>query len=109
MPSIRPEPEGPFDLTNYLRRARTGDLRAFDELFPRILSELRRLARVAQARAPSTSLDVTEVIDQEYLRLFHGDGQDWKDRYHFYALAGRAKRSVLLDHALRKRREKSPT
>jgi RNA polymerase sigma factor (TIGR02999 family) len=91
-------------VTELLRDWSSGDKEAFDELVSLVHAELRRLARryMARERADHT-LQTSALIDEAYLRLVDQKGVDWKDRAHFFAVAGQVMRHVLVDHARRRR------
>jgi RNA polymerase sigma factor (TIGR02999 family) len=87
-------------VTNLLRRWGTGDTDAESELFSRIYSELRRLARQClRNEAAAVTLQPTALVHEVYVRLAEGEAIDWKNRGHFLALACRAMRRLLVDHA----------
>ena len=88
------------DLTGALRRWRDGDERAFDELLPRVYEQLRSIAhgRMRAERAEHT-FDATALVHEAYLRLAKFGAVDWQDRAHFFAVASRAMRRILIDHA----------
>jgi RNA polymerase sigma factor (TIGR02999 family) len=78
-----------------------------DSLYPLVYDELRKLAHVHRSRqAPSDTLSTTAIVHEAYLRLADGAGARWKDRSHFFALASRAMRFVLVDHARARGAEK---
>jgi hypothetical protein len=71
---------------------------------PVLYEELRRLAKGHMLRqSPGHTLQTTDLGNQAYLRLVNVQGAEWKDRVHFLSVASRAMRSVLVDHARRKR------
>ncbi|MEM8998041.1 MAG: ECF-type sigma factor [Acidobacteriota bacterium] len=84
-----------------------GDRAAGDELAPRIYGELRALARrrLAGERADHT-LSPTEVVHEVFLRLFDQDRIPWTGRAHFFTVAARTMRRILVDHARRRGRGK---
>lgn len=101
--SGRAERHDAGDVTRLLAAARAGDTDAVDRLVPRLYSELRGLARrqLARERAGHT-LQATALVHEAYMKLV-GPGQpDWQDRAHFLAVAARAMRQVLVDHARRR-------
>ena len=68
--------------------------------FARVYDELRRLAAVAlRNERPDHTLQPTALVHEAYLRLVDIPGNAWKDRTHFLALASRAMRRILVDHA----------
>lgn len=94
-------------VTRYLREMREGDPEALDRMFPLVYEELRRLARrqVRRERADAT-LGATSLVHEAYLKLTAGGGADASDRPHFLALAARAMRQILVDHARRRTAER---
>ena len=95
------------DVSGHLRRIREGDLQAAEDLFPLVHAELHRLARkyMANQRANHT-LQPTALVNEAYLKLVRQDRQDLRDRPHFFRLAASAMRTVLVDHARTKQRQK---
>lgn len=93
----------PRTVTRLLLEWRGGEASALDRLIPIVYPELRRIAARAFARekAPHT-LQPTAVLHQAYVRLI-GAEVDFKDRSHFFAIAAREMRRVLVDHARRRR------
>lgn len=98
------DPDSPERVTQLLRAARDGDRDAFDRLVPQVYAELRRLAHhhLCQNRQ---SLCTTELVHEAYLKLVEHVDVDWQGRAHFFSIASRAMRQVLVDHA-RKRNAK---
>lgn len=73
-------------------------------LVPELVRELKAIARGHLARQrPGHTLQPSALVNEAYLKLARGG--DWSDRGHFFALAARAMRQILVDHA-RKRRER---
>jgi RNA polymerase sigma factor (TIGR02999 family) len=88
------------DVTQLLGRWRAGDRDAENELFRLVLPNLRRLARyLLKGERKNRSLQATELVDQIYFRLVNAKDRDWHNRAHFFAIAGRAMRRYLIDHA----------
>ena len=94
-------------VTGLLARWGKGDRAALDELLPLVYRELHKMAKrqMAQQREGHT-LQTTAVIHEAYLKLAGGAGQDWESRGHFFAVAAKAMRQVLVDHARKGRAEK---
>lgn len=85
------------DITRLLR----GESAAESELWPVVYRELKTLARaVLQGRRRPGGPRTTTLVHEAYLRLV--DSDDWNDRRHFYAVAARAMRFVLVDDARRR-------
>jgi RNA polymerase sigma factor (TIGR02999 family) len=94
-------------VTLLLERARDGDEGALDELFPLVYDALRSLSRRELHRAGSDqTLCTTELIHESYLKLIPGTEVAWNDRQHFFRVASRAMRQVLVDRARRRASER---
>jgi RNA polymerase sigma factor (TIGR02999 family) len=90
----------PPDTTQLLLDARAGDRAAFDRLFAHVYDELRRIAHQRLLRyRPGETLDTTALVHEAYLKLVDQSRSEWRDRAHFFALASRAMRFVLVDYA----------
>jgi RNA polymerase sigma factor (TIGR02999 family) len=95
------------DLTGLLRAWRNGDRAALDEIAPLIYDELRRLAAFhLRVERPGHTLSPTALISEAYLRLAGGAPLEVEDRAHFFAIASRNMRQILVDHARRRGAEK---
>jgi RNA polymerase sigma factor (TIGR02999 family) len=91
-------------ITDLLLQVRQGNPEAMDRLFPLVYVALRRIARrQLQAERPGHTLDTTGLVHETYLRLADHDRLQWQDRGHFFALAARAMRQILIDYARRYR------
>jgi RNA polymerase sigma factor (TIGR02999 family) len=92
------------DLTDLIRRAQSGDARAFDLLFHATYEDLRTLARERLRRDQrGTLLDTTALVHESYLRFAAASRVRIEDRGHFMHLAARVMRSVVIDF-IRERR-----
>ena len=90
-----------------LRAWRQGERAALDEMVPLIHDELRRLAMFhLRAERKDHTLRPTELISEAYLRLAGGVAIEIHDRVHFFAIASRIMRQILVDHARRRSRGK---
>lgn len=89
--------------TQLLRRARGTDAPAAQELFHMVYGELHGLAEgyMRRERADHT-LQPTMLVHDAFMRLIDQSDVTWDDRGHFYALAARCMRQLLVDHARRK-------
>jgi RNA polymerase sigma factor (TIGR02999 family) len=93
-------PPLPHQVTQLLRAWGNGDLAALDELLPLVYGELHRQAeRFMRTQAPGHTLQVTGLVHEAYLRLVNQEGAEWQSRAHFFGVAGKAMRSILVDHA----------
>jgi RNA polymerase sigma factor (TIGR02999 family) len=92
------EPSG--DITLLLQQWREGSREAEDQLFTLVLPDLRRLAHyLMQRERKGHSLQATELVNQIYFRMVAAKERDWQNRKHFFAIAARAMRRYLIDHA----------
>jgi RNA polymerase sigma factor (TIGR02999 family) len=99
-------PQGivPGPVTELLLAWGRGDERARDALVPIVYDELRRRARRMFGRQPAGgSLPPTAVVHETFLRLVDQSRVAFRDRAHFFAVASRVMRHVLVDHARRRR------
>ncbi len=88
------------ELTDLIRRVRSGDTAAADALFAAVYPELRRMAHARLRRAPrQTLLDTTAVVHESYMRFVESGRLQLDDRAHFLGYAGRIMRSVIVDAA----------
>ena len=95
------------DITAVLERVRGGDKSAVGELMPLVYDELRALAgHIFEQQSPGQTLQPTAVVNEVYLKLVRGSDGDWETRAHFFAVAAKAMRQVLIDHARRKKTQK---
>ena len=92
----------PLTVTDLLTRAGAGDRRAFDDAFPLVYDELRRLARRHLRREHAGhTLSTTALVHEAYLRLVGHSVGGWTDHPHFLAIASTAMRRILVEHARR--------
>ena len=104
-PEPTPQPDREA-VTRLLKKLSGGEKDAFDHLIPLVYDQLRRLAsRSLRAERPGHTLRATALVHEAYLRLADSGG-DWQDRVHFYAVAARAMRNILLDYARGAKRQK---
>ncbi|MFN8573513.1 MAG: ECF-type sigma factor [Gemmatimonadaceae bacterium] len=88
----------------------SGAPRELDKLFSTVYAELRRLAhRRLRSEAPGHTLNTTALVHETYLKLASQRGDAFGNRQHFFALAARAMRRILVDYARRARALKRPT
>jgi RNA polymerase sigma factor (TIGR02999 family) len=92
----------PNDLTMLLEQMGRGDRDAADRLFPLVYEELRALAgSLFRKQSPGHTLQPTALVHDAYVRLIDQTSPQWKDRGHFFAVAAKAMRQILTDHARR--------
>jgi RNA polymerase sigma factor (TIGR02999 family) len=95
------------NVTEILRDWRNGDQEALGKLIPMVYDELRRQAAGYLRRERSGhTLQPTALIHEAYLRLINQQNIDWQNRAHFYAIAARLMRQILVDHARKRQATK---
>jgi RNA polymerase sigma-70 factor (ECF subfamily) len=78
-----------------------------EELFSLVYQELRQVARAYMRRErPDHTLQATALVNEAYLKLFHGDAFEWQNRKHLFCTVARSMRRVLVDHSRRHRAER---
>lgn len=95
------------NVTDLLRALSQGRRDALDRLLPLVYDQLRRIAH-GQLRGEQVghTLNTTAVVHEAYLRLVKIEHVQWQDRAHFFAVAARLMRRVLIDYARARMREK---
>lgn len=94
-------------ITDLLKEWRDGDHEAGNQLINLVYGELHRIAaREMQREKEGHTLQTTALVHEAYLRICKGGAIDWQNRAHFFALAARQLRRVLVDHARRQRSDK---
>lgn len=95
------------DVTRLLRDWSGGDETAAERLMPLVYEELRRLARAYLRRERGDhTLQPTALVNEAYLKLVDQASVSWQNRHHFYGIAARMMRRVLVDHARERAAEK---
>lgn len=93
-------------VTRLLRQWGGGNKEALDQLMPVVYDQLHKLAsRFLYSERPDHTLRATALVNEEYLRLVDSN-VDFQDRVHFYAVAARVLRHILVDHAKAHSRDK---
>lgn len=83
-----------------LKRVAIGESGASDELFAAVYPELHRLAGSFMRRErPNHTLQPTALVSEAYLRMLGSFNLNWSDRAHFFAVAAKAMRRILVDYA----------
>jgi len=87
------------DVTELLIASKEGDQSALDELMPLVYHELKKLAGTHLRRErPGHTLQSTALVHEAYLRLVDQRETNWHNRVHFYAVASKTIRRILVDH-----------
>jgi RNA polymerase sigma factor (TIGR02999 family) len=99
--------KAPTDITELLARWRSGDRQALDVLMPVVYQELHDLARhYLRREAANHTLQSTALVHEAYVRLAGKRVLDVQGRTHFYGVAARLMRQILVDHARRRGADK---
>ncbi len=94
-------------VTRLLQEWQGGSRDAFDRLIPIVYEELHTLASRQLAREwRHDRLRTTAVVNEAYVKLFGQSQIDWQNRGHFFAIAARAMRQIIVDHVRRELRER---
>jgi RNA polymerase sigma factor (TIGR02999 family) len=101
-PDIASSADDQTGLTKLLLEARGGGAAALDRVFPFVYDRLRGIAHAhlgpdGEGRTVST----TALVHEAYLKLVDAERLEWQDRAHFFSLASRAMRQILIDYARR--------
>ena len=97
----------PTDVTRLLIDWGNGDQAALDELMPLVYEELRRLAgRYMRREGQGHTLQTSALVNEAYLRLIDQKKVEWQNRAHFFGVASKLMRRILVDHARSRLRAK---
>jgi RNA polymerase sigma factor (TIGR02999 family) len=96
-----------YRVTELLQQWSQGDDAAVVELTPLVYEELRRLAHhFMEGQRPNHTLQTTALVNEAYLRLADQTNPNWQSRAHFFAVAARAMRQILVSYARSNRAQK---
>lgn len=87
------------DITSLLHAAGNGDRDALNQAFALVYQHLRGLAHAQRGKGQDQTLGTTALVNETYLKLVHGESLALQSREHFFNLAARAMRQVLVDRA----------
>lgn len=97
----------PHEVTQVLAKLDRGDANAAEELLPLVYEDLRNLARrYFRDQRRDHTLQPTALVHEAYARMVGGASQNWEHRAHFLAVAAKAMRQILVDHARKRRTAK---
>jgi RNA polymerase sigma-70 factor (ECF subfamily) len=95
------------DITSLLVNWCDGDQTALEKLLPLVDAELHRIAhRYMRKENPAHTLQTTALVNEAYLKLCDQTRVRWQNRIHFFAIAAKIMRRILLNYARDRRREK---
>ena len=93
-------PSKQSEFSEILQKMRRGDAAAAQDLLPLVYGELRAIAANFFVRqAPGHTLQPTALVHEAYFRLARKEDVEWESRAHFMAVAARAMRQILINHA----------
>ena len=96
--------ESASEITDLLQRWHAGDRKALDALVPSVYKALERVAhQQLRKERPDHTLQTAALVNEAYLRLVGMNTPPWESRTHFFAIASRLMRQVLIDYARRHR------
>lgn len=89
-----------LDITQLLLQADAGDLEAGEQVFAAVYNQLKQVARHQRGRwQQDATLNATALVNEAWLKLSQGAERDWQNQGHFFAVAARAMRQILVDNA----------
>jgi RNA polymerase sigma factor (TIGR02999 family) len=94
------------DLTGLIRAAGSGDAGALQDLFAAVYADLKRLAHRQLVALPNATINTTGLVHETYLKLVRPQGLRLNERGHFFAMAAKAMRQIVVDHARRRLAQK---
>ena len=96
-----------MQITELLQRVRTGDKQALGTVIPLVYTELKKLAAAhLRHEGKARPLETTALVHEAFLRLAHGQHPSYENRSHFYGIASRLMRQILVDLARARAAEK---
>lgn len=97
----------PNVVATLVERARQGDEQALATLMPLVYDELRRLAAgYLRRERPGQTLQATALVHEVYIRLLQDSQLAWQNRAHFFGIAARSMRQILVERARARRADK---
>lgn len=98
------------DATELLIELSNGSQKAYNDLFPMVYDQLRNIAYRQIGQMPGNPKEhtwsKTDLVHEVYLKLIRHEGIEWRSRTHFFAVAARSMRHILIDYARKKSRQK---
>ncbi len=90
----------PLEITAILQDWNNGNEEAKERLIPFVYDELKKQARILMSRERSNhTLQATALVHEAFMKLSEQSGIDWQNRSHFFGIASRLMRQILIDHA----------
>src|SRR6476660_8202972 len=88
-----------MQITRLLQRLEAGDRDAMDDVIPLVYEELKKLARVHLRHEAFLTFETTALVHEAFLKLARGRHPSYENRAHFYGIASRLMRQVLVETA----------
>jgi len=102
-----PMPNSSSTVTHLLERLREEDRDALDALLPLVYDELHRLAHLElRGEGPDITLRTTALVHEAYSKLVDNHAVNWQGRSHFFGVAARAMRQVVINRARKRQAQK---
>ncbi len=100
-------PDDTHEISLLLANWSNGDERALEELMPLVYAELRKMAKGYMRRQPSGhTFQTTELIHEAYVKIAKNKDHEWQNRAHFFGVAAKAMRHILVDYARSKQSDR---
>lgn len=94
----------PNNITILLNQVTKGDNIALDEILPIVYNELRKISsKYLRNEYRKHTLQTTELVHEAYLKLIGSNQLSWESRYHFFRIAAKSMRQILVDYARKKK------
>jgi RNA polymerase sigma factor (TIGR02999 family) len=93
-------------ITHLLRALQAGDRRNFDELFSQVYDQLQELAHRVRRGSTDQTLNTTALVHEAYVKLVPSAELEWESRAHFFSVAARAMRQILVGSARKRLAQK---
>lgn len=95
------------DITVMLRRWSDGDRAVLDQLMPLVYAQLRKMAHIRmRGERPDHTLNTTGLVNEAYLKLIDLKQAHYEDRAHFFAVASKVMRHILISYARKRQAQK---
>src|SRR5215472_14588293 len=95
-----------MEITRLLQGLQEGDREALNRVIPLVYEELKKLARAHLRREANAPLQTTALVHEAFLRLAGSRHPSYENRTHFYGIASRLMRQILVDTARARTAEK---
>ncbi|NOX66723.1 MAG: sigma-70 family RNA polymerase sigma factor [Chlorobi bacterium] len=95
------------NVTQLLNQVSNGDEFALNSILPLVYNELRKISsKYLRDEYRHNTLQTTELVHEAYLKLIGSNSLSWESRAHFYGIAAKSMRQILVDHARKRKSQK---